>query len=258
MSIARTSLSLELIVCYYIRNEYENKIKQANIPVSLKDLIVSFADHVIGSSVLTSKEDTDFSQLLCTIIPNIKRFELLLRASEHGFSGRDFHNKCDDRGSTVTIIQSNFGTVFGGYTSVPWSTPPHHFEGKQDANAFLFLIRSDDKANQNKCPMLFPIKTDTFGFNICHHAFGGPCFGKDLRISDQCDKLYKSGFREERTTSYVCPLNYNYGSLEGPLSGGNLIPRWNYPRFVPHVQGPVRFSGFTVLDYEVFQISYSP
>jgi len=32
-----------------------------------------------------------------------------------------FHEKCDSHGPTVSILKSNFGGIFGGYTVVPWT-----------------------------------------------------------------------------------------------------------------------------------------
>eukprot|EP01084_Bolivina_argentea_P140207 246565_1 len=91
---ARISVDLELIIWYYIRNEYENKFNQINIPLQLKYLIVSFSKYIIGSKLLTFKEDIEFVQLLVNKMSNIKRFNLLFRGSENGFKSKDFHNKC--------------------------------------------------------------------------------------------------------------------------------------------------------------------
>eukprot|EP01084_Bolivina_argentea_P140209 246568_1 len=145
---------LELIISYYIRNEYENKFERINVPIPLKYLITSFAKHTIGSKLLTLKEDMDFVQSLLAKISNIKRFNLLFRATEHGFKAKDFHNKCDNDGQTITIIKSNFGNIFGGYTTVPWTSK----EGcHKDIDAFLFLIHSSNDLEQKECPLIFEI-----------------------------------------------------------------------------------------------------
>eukprot|EP01084_Bolivina_argentea_P074427 135026_1 len=96
------SMHLELIIWHYIRNEYENKFNKVNVPIALKRLLVSFSKHIIGSKLMTLKEDIDFIQLLLTKTSNIKRFNLLFRASEHEFKAKEFHNKCDNNGSTIT------------------------------------------------------------------------------------------------------------------------------------------------------------
>eukprot|EP01084_Bolivina_argentea_P030187 55972_1 len=138
--MSSTTTVSELIVWYYIRKEYENKFNAINIPMALKYLIVSFSKHIIGSKLLTFKEDIEFTELLLSKISNIKRFNLLFRASENGFKAKDFHNQCDNYGSTITIIKSNFGNIFGGYTNISW-TSSRWISSASDLNAFLFLIR---------------------------------------------------------------------------------------------------------------------
>ena len=47
--------------------------------------------------------------------------KLIYRASEHEYTGRSFHEYCDDKGSTLVIIKSSEGWLFGGYTTQSWS-----------------------------------------------------------------------------------------------------------------------------------------
>ncbi len=84
---------IEMVVWNYVRIQYENKYNRINVAVPLKFLITSFVKHIIGSTLLTLKEDMEFVQSLLTRIPNMKRFDILFRASEHGFKATDFHNK---------------------------------------------------------------------------------------------------------------------------------------------------------------------
>ena len=34
----------------------------------------------------------------------------------------NFHTLCDNKGPTLTVVESEFGKRFGGYTSVPWTS----------------------------------------------------------------------------------------------------------------------------------------
>ena len=52
-------------------------------------------------------EDEKFSWKIC------------YRASVDGWSGEDFHRKCDDVGPTVTLVKCG-RNVFGGYTDQSW------------------------------------------------------------------------------------------------------------------------------------------
>ena len=50
-----------------------------------------------------------------------EKLTLLYRATENSFETSAFHEKCDNKGPTLTIArcQEN-GTVFGGFTSISW------------------------------------------------------------------------------------------------------------------------------------------
>ena len=50
----------------------------------------------------------------------VKKFKLLYRGSRNGFKALDFHRCCDNQGCTFTIIKSEMGKIFGGYTDIPW------------------------------------------------------------------------------------------------------------------------------------------
>lgn len=46
-------------------------------------------------------------------------FNLLYRSSRDGRHDLTFHSKCDDKGSTLTIIETTDGHIFGGYSNTP-------------------------------------------------------------------------------------------------------------------------------------------
>ena len=48
--------------------------------------------------------------------------ELLFRATEHGFTATKFHELCDNKGKTLTIVKSTNNKIFGGYTPLNWNT----------------------------------------------------------------------------------------------------------------------------------------
>ena len=47
-------------------------------------------------------------------------FELLYRASDNQFLAKKFHEKCDGIENTVTIVETEFGKIIGGYTPLKW------------------------------------------------------------------------------------------------------------------------------------------
>jgi len=73
------------------------------------------------------------------------KWKVLFQASKDGFNGQTFHQKCDNKGATVTAIKSNNGYIFGGYASVSWNGNINNYI--QDANASLFTL-----TNPNNIP----------------------------------------------------------------------------------------------------------
>ncbi|CAF4056407.1 unnamed protein product, partial [Rotaria sp. Silwood1] len=66
-----------------------------------------------------------------------QRWELIYKASRDGFDANAFHTHCNGKGPTITIVRSNNNFIFGGYTSVSWTSDGNY---KNDTNAFLFTL----------------------------------------------------------------------------------------------------------------------
>ena len=49
-----------------------------------------------------------------------RKWTLIYRASEHGYTAKSFHEYCDDKGPTLIVIKSSGGWIFGGYTTQSW------------------------------------------------------------------------------------------------------------------------------------------
>ena len=49
------------------------------------------------------------------------KWKLIYRASEHNYTGKSFHECCDDKEPTLIVIKSSGGWIFGGYTTQTWS-----------------------------------------------------------------------------------------------------------------------------------------
>ena len=76
----------------------------------------------------------------------------MYRASRDGFSSKNFHSKCDNMESTLTVIKSESGNVFGGYTDKAWDS---NGRGVTDPNAFfinykLFYLHIVGDSNTNE------------------------------------------------------------------------------------------------------------
>ena len=62
---------------------------------------------------------------------------LLYRASDDGFNWKDFHQKVDNKGPTLTLIKSEYDYVFGLYRTVNFNLTEGNY---QDRNAFIFSL----------------------------------------------------------------------------------------------------------------------
>ena len=124
---------------------------------------------------------------------------LLYKMSAHGNSSSNFHNYCNSKGPTLSLIRTTKGYRFGGYTSVSWGS---RGSCVGDPNAFIFSLEFKEKYISND------------GENaIYDDGSYGPSFGSgnDFRIANQCNNNYNS----------ICNYPYNYyGTRARGLTGG--------------------------------------
>ncbi|CAF1174164.1 unnamed protein product [Adineta steineri] len=66
-----------------------------------------------------------------------QKWELIYKATRDGFDASAFHSCCNNEGPTITIIQSSNSSIFGGYTSVSWTSSEKR---ENDETAFLFTL----------------------------------------------------------------------------------------------------------------------
>ena len=114
-----------------------------------------------------------------------KEFTLLYRASRDGFRASNFHAKCDNQPSTLTIIKTTNGYIFGAYTAVAWDSSNSY---KADPNAFIFSL-----VNVRSTPLLIPVKVRS-NHSIYCIATHGPNFGggHDIHIANNSNTVNAS------------------------------------------------------------------
>ncbi|KAL3875162.1 hypothetical protein ACJMK2_038090, partial [Sinanodonta woodiana] len=76
-----------------------------------------------------------------------KTFELLFSISKDGCDSDTFHTLCNNKGPTVTVLYNTNDSVFGGYTSIAWTSRNRYYE---DTSAFLFQLRFSGNPKANK------------------------------------------------------------------------------------------------------------
>lgn len=93
---------------------------------------------------------------------------LLYRGTVHDITPIAFHGHCDKQGPTVTLVKSESGRVFGGFTSVSWRSPSKLTVVK-DFRAFLFSVTLGQK---------YPIK-HFHGPAVVHYKDFMAVFGRE-------------------------------------------------------------------------------
>ena len=103
------------------------------------------------------------------------KMELLFRGTRDGMTNIIFHNKCDKKGQTITLIKNEKGNIFGGYSSISWTSDSKEHSAP---DSFLFTLTN----NYNIEPTKFVSKNDQR--EVYHRSDYGPIFGggRDLGI----------------------------------------------------------------------------
>ena len=196
----------------------ESKLNTLNSPderfVSTYSLISAFNSSFAfkDSFILTQNERISLTQILNFT----KEMKLILtyRASRDGFGSSDFHSKCDYISNTVTIIKTTSNSVFGGFTSAPW-TSSTEYTGTYDPNAFLFSLRQLGNTNKQRLNITSP------NYAILINYSYGPSFGAgyDLYVSDNSNQNENS--YSNLGGSYKLPNKINRGTLAQSYLAGS-------------------------------------
>ena len=108
---------------------------------------------------------------------------LLYKLTIDGDSAYTFHNKCNNKGPTLTLVRNTKGYRCGGFTNQSWANRYNsNGYGSPDVNdpdAFLFSLEFKEK---------YPSYDGTYA--IYDYQCYGPTFGHDydLLISDNCSQ----------------------------------------------------------------------
>jgi len=99
---------------------------------------LSFTGFISIDSKLITKQE-DLKLLKQWLAPSHKDFKLrlLYKGSRDGMNWGAFHEKCDNHAMTLTIVKSNHGKIFGGYTDQNWNNTSSY---KVSQDSWLFSI----------------------------------------------------------------------------------------------------------------------
>jgi len=170
------------------------ELKPNRIVKQLADQYRSYTTSKIGKEVTTftgnGKLLNDEQKLnINRLFSKEKKWLLIYQATKDGFKASDFHRLCDNRGVTLTLIQTRHRfhkkihePIFGGYTTVPWSSRQSSY---RDSQSFLFLL-SDDRVTR------FDLRSSD-QIAVLHNPTAGPIFGaNDIHIFDRANEHHSS------------------------------------------------------------------
>ena len=216
-----------LLVYGYISKHY----RRAKLPNDIMNIIVKFYQDHMESSFLNINEQLQLLDLLKHTLKTQPKYKskrisvislkLLYRASDNEYAAKAFHDKCDKKGPTVTIIHSKVNHVFGVFLSESYCSGNVE---KGDSSAFLFGIRPIEKVYKLKSRFDAQVMWGWSEF--------GPCIGKgnDICIWNNCNI----------NSSNCNPSSFEFKSNE--LCGGGM----NDDEGVS--------TSFLVEDYEVYSV----
>ncbi|CDW72516.1 tldc domain-containing protein [Stylonychia lemnae] len=112
------------------------------------------------------------------LLPLNGQTRLIYKATIDGFQATNFHQKCDSQGPTISFIQSEHGQVFGGYTSIPWTSSLQ--KNITDNDAFIFSLSKNTLHKQYQ----------NYDHAVLHHNGYLMVFGSsfpDIWIKNDCN-----------------------------------------------------------------------
>lgn len=183
--------------------EMENKkLKEENVH-NVK------AHDITRSRIMSFSDEELIKKWISETNPENVKLSLIYRATLHGDTASAFHSKCDNKGPTLTIVETTTGRKFGGFSNLNWDQSANY--KTNDAGAFLFSLDTKIKfKNTNSSNIIY-------GNSSYGPTFGG---GHDFYIADKCTTNVQN----------YCNFPYSYGAqevFEFPKSA-NLSGAYNF------------------------------
>ena len=130
--------------------------------------------------------------------------ETLYVASKDGQSSSHFHSKCDGQGTTVVIVLTTTGNIFGAYAGASWSSSGSYYKAD---TSFLFRLRPGMRH--------YNVKKGRETYSMYRASSYGPTFGggHDLYIVNNA--LSSTSSYTNGGHSYEFPGYPNYQLNDG-------------------------------------------
>jgi hypothetical protein len=142
-----------------------------------------------------------------------KETELLYRGTRDGLTPQSFHQRCDNKGPTLTVVKSTCGYLCGAYTDQSWlrGNGAH----AQSQVTFVFSLTSPHVTQPTK----FEIEPNQYGSAVYHYTRYGAAFtiGHVYFLSNQgatCSSSLNSGYFQNPTGVANLAANTSFAAAE--------------------------------------------
>ena len=163
---------------------------------------------------------------------NSIRYELIFKMTKNGNRPIDFHNNCDDKGPTLTLIETKNNNIFGGFTPLSWNSKENNCYDKSK-RTFLFslnLMKKYDMFNRDKKAIL------------CHWQYG-PTFGNSSQ--DEFSKCNCGNY----------DISLGFTLTQGKINASNDSNFFQYQQ-LELTQGKGESETFDTKEIEIFKVIY--
>ena len=195
------------------------------------------------SRTLTGWVQNDFAEFKGRAISLVRCYSMA--QSSDGGSAKGFHDACDRKGATVTIVRTKEGHVFGGAADKSWASPSTASYVASDSS-FLFCVSCYGAgwvgAELGAAPSQLKLNGEYNQYDgnaLRHNLADGPTFGggHDLHIAPSPGGSSTKS-HSNLGHAYTCPAGvYGSAACHNYLAGSRA---------------------FTVADYEVFVVKAGP
>ena len=119
--------------------EFEDILEKINNLSNVNKLL--FKSNIIKNDI--KKQNLINDWIKEKLRKNSIKYELIYKMSVNGSNSEDFHKCCDDKGATLTIIETENNFIFGGFTALNWK-----YNGR--INNYMRRYEDEKKYDKNK------------------------------------------------------------------------------------------------------------
>ena len=151
-----------------------------------------------------------------------KAMKLLYRGTKDGAFAKNFHEKCDNQGPTITLCKNKEGYIFGGYSSNAWKSEGGYCTSP---NSFLFSLTNIFGTE----PIKFPLIDNNSNKSIYNNGSYMPTFGNghDLNIRDN---FIDNNAQIYFTYTYKDTLGKGRAVFTGNINDNDLSDGYKYSK----------------------------